>query len=614
MKLLTSIAVIAMTISTFSCSALENPKKDEVTKPVSMIDFVKSRQERRYDKVPRKVLAFYYTWYGNPDTYGSWVHWSDVKPDQHDIASSTHYPTKGAYDSYDPAIIDYHINLAKNSGIDGFICTWWGHDTYDDKAFRKVLDHADKNDFKVTIYWETAPGKGKDKIDRAVNDLEYVLWNYATKPAFLKIDGKPVIFVYGRVMSEVAMNEWPEIITRAKKHYPDDFILIADGYQEGYARIFDGIHTYNICGWVQGKKPDELKKLSKDSFTDAVKLAKKYDKISCITVIPGYDDTKIRKPGINAERMDGETYRILWEQAIIADPDWVLITSWNEWHEGSEIEPSWEYGDRYIKLTEEYTKLFKKTKYSSVKAEKAVSGISPEKAKALRKLYKDKTIAVLPDYSGESVFWLANTGISVKELSWKEIIQPEIFNVRNFPFALYAGYEDYTQTVSHKGDVDKAILKYLEEGGTLFVLPAGPFPLFYNEEGVAVSSASKFGLPIEGGWENPPEGVKLTFDVDNTLLKGLPSSVDFPKTGDLRWRPCRDSAIRNGDVYKSLARLKDSSGYTYGDGIVYIEHKVSPPVNGKIIYSWMRMADILGTDDLLFSIFLLPAMDIKGAF
>ena len=43
------------------------------------------------------------------------------------------------------------------------------------------------------------------------------------------------------------------------------------------------------------------------------------------------------------ERWNGETYRVLWQEAIAAGPDWVLITSWNEWHEGTEIEPSVEF-------------------------------------------------------------------------------------------------------------------------------------------------------------------------------------------------------------------------------------------------------------------------------
>jgi hypothetical protein len=47
------------------------------------------------------------------------------------------------------------------------------------------------------------------------------------------------------------------------------------------------------------------------------------------------------------ERWGGETYRVLWEEAVAAHPDYVLITSWNEWHEGSEIEPSVEYGSLF---------------------------------------------------------------------------------------------------------------------------------------------------------------------------------------------------------------------------------------------------------------------------
>jgi glycoprotein endo-alpha-1,2-mannosidase len=51
------------------------------------------------------------------------------------------------------------------------------------------------------------------------------------------------------------------------------------------------------------------------------------------------------------ERWGGETYRVLWEEAVAAHPDYVLITSWNEWHEGSEIEPSVEYGSLFLDET-----------------------------------------------------------------------------------------------------------------------------------------------------------------------------------------------------------------------------------------------------------------------
>jgi hypothetical protein len=84
---------------------------------------------------------------------------------------------------------------------------------------------------------------------------------------------------------------------------------------------------------------------------DAVNLARKRQSIACITVIPGYDDTKIRHPGLKMDRQNGQVYRLLWQAMLDSKPDWVLITSWNEWHEGSEIEPSLEYGDAYLQLT-----------------------------------------------------------------------------------------------------------------------------------------------------------------------------------------------------------------------------------------------------------------------
>jgi glycoprotein endo-alpha-1,2-mannosidase len=76
-------------------------------------------------------------------------------------------------------------------------------------------------------------------------------------------------------------------------------------------------------------------------------------KISTVTIIPGYDDRSTGRPPPRpvTNRWGGEVYRALWQAAIAARPDWVLITSWNEWHEGSEIEPSVEYGSLLLDET-----------------------------------------------------------------------------------------------------------------------------------------------------------------------------------------------------------------------------------------------------------------------
>jgi len=594
---------------------------------MSLLGFLAERRTRTFRRVPRKVLAFYYTWYGRPERHGRWFHWSDVRPDDHWIGSSRHYPLKGAYDSHDREIIAWHIDLARKAGIDGFICTWWARGDIHDKALPLVLDAAAKRNFSATIYWETVPGQGEARVRRAVSDLLYVLRSYGDHPAFLKLDGKPVVFVYGRVMGQVGLGEWPTIITRVRQAYGKDFILVADGYREGFARLFDGIHTYNICGWVRGKSPEELAALSRKRFRDAVALARRRGKISCITVIPGYDDTKIRKPGINAERHGGRTYRVLWEQAIAADPDWVLITSWNEWHEGSEIEPSWEDGDKYIRITAEYAPRFKSTPFSKASLAAPKPAISAERANELKKLFEGVEIAVLPDFSGPAVFWLLDCGLAVRELSWEDVVDPARFNPKTCPVALYAGFESYRQSVREQGDVDRALARYLKAGGILVVLGSGPFPFYYNEKQEPVVLAPRLGLPIacldpQGRraaradsrvrmWEHPPEGVRLRFELDTARLAGLPATVRFPRAGDQRWRPVCRCAMAEGDTYLSLAKLTDGQGNFYGDAIAWIEHKASEPKGARLLYSWMRMQDILEADTLFFDLFKLVAESLR---
>jgi hypothetical protein len=566
-----------------------------------LLDFISSRHARQCTNVPREVLAFYYTWYGTPDREGRWVHWGGEDKAGHDVSESRHYPARGAYDSHDPQLLEAHILQARSHGLTGFIATWWGPDGYEDRAFQRLLDQAEKHDFKASVYWETAPGKGREQIDHAINDLVYVLKNYGRRKSFLKVEGKPVIFVYGRVMGEVPLASWPAIINGACAQ-AGDFLLIADSYNGNFARIFDGVHTYNNCAEVQGRSPEALRTWSAQHYASAVNLARRQGRISCVTVIPGYDDTKIRKPGLNAARQDGQTYRVLWEEAIRAQPDWVLITSFNEWHEGSEIEPSWEDGDQYLKLTAEYAPRFvaEKARRPAIAPD---SNATAEKARELQTLFKGRTIGLLPDF-GDAAFWLLDAGLFVRELSWADVTDPKIFNPQNFPLVFHAGGERYSANGRGTNDVVPALQHYLAQGGFLVSLPNQPFPFYYDDAtGNPRVVANQIGLPVQQGWEQPPANAKLTFRFNAQVLPGLAPSAPFPAAGDLRWRPASRAVVGRDDVYLPLASLVDADGSALGDGMAYVEHRHPPLRGGRTLYVWMRMGDIVGEEKLLAAVF-----------
>jgi len=59
--------------------------------------------------------------------------------------------------------------------------------------------------------------------------------------------------------------------------------------------------------------------------------------------------------------MSGETYRKFWEDTLSLGARRIQITSWNELHEGTEIEPTREYGFLFLNITREYSNMLKQT-------------------------------------------------------------------------------------------------------------------------------------------------------------------------------------------------------------------------------------------------------------
>ena len=68
--------------------------------------------------------------------------------------------------------------------------------------------------------------------------------------------------------------------------------------------------------------------------------ARAHGKLFVPCVAPGYDDSRVRPwNGANSRaREDGAYYDRMWSAALEAKAEIVAVTSFNEWHEGTQIE------------------------------------------------------------------------------------------------------------------------------------------------------------------------------------------------------------------------------------------------------------------------------------
>ena len=113
-------------------------------------------------------------------------------------------PAIGWYDEGTPEVADWHIKYALEHGINGFIYCWYrahmepkiehrlGHAIHDGLFHAKYRDQ-----FKFCIMWENgcAPGV-KDADDLLQNVLPFWIENYFTHPSYLKLENKPVLFIW----------------------------------------------------------------------------------------------------------------------------------------------------------------------------------------------------------------------------------------------------------------------------------------------------------------------------------------------------------------------------------------------------------------------------------
>lgn len=298
-----------------------------------------------------RAVAFYYPWYGNPEIdgrYSNWNHPVAVRnepprsfPGGDDIGANF-YPALGCYSSNDPKIIRQHMDQLRQAGVGVLSVSWWGKDTYTDRALPGLFEAAAKAGLKINFHIEPFPGRNA----RTTRDaIAYLLEKLGRSPACHRLPdhgNRPVFFVYDSYLTPA--REWAEVLTPAGastlRGTSNDAVVIGLWVKEREEDFmknggFDGFYTYfGTDGFTFGSTTANWPRLAK--------WAAENGKLFVPCVAPGYLDTRIRPwNGVNTrDRERGAYYDRMWSAAIDIKPALVGITSFNEWHEGTQIEPA----------------------------------------------------------------------------------------------------------------------------------------------------------------------------------------------------------------------------------------------------------------------------------
>ena len=256
------------------------------------------------------VAIFYYPWYGTPQRDGAWVHWNQNahKPPV-DIYSSF-YPARGPYSSGNRAVVDQQMAEIARAGVDQIVISWWGRGSTEDTRLPLVLSSARRHHLDAAIHVEPYRGRSPATI---MQDLSY----------FASLGIRDVYMYNPR---DFAASDWAAV----RKQAPASLRLFAATDQIGFAAAggFSGFYTYDFIH---------------DNGAKFIRLCTQAHAVHLLcapSVGPGYNGARAGEaPGASARR-NGQLYDNLWTAALAAKPDIVTITSFNEWGEGTQIEPA----------------------------------------------------------------------------------------------------------------------------------------------------------------------------------------------------------------------------------------------------------------------------------
>lgn len=334
--------------------------------------------------VPPRLVAFFYPWWGTtagPDCAGDASGWqgegSFVTPHT-PIAQDgdwTIYTQTGCwmtwtddngrtgqiYDVTDTSFLAEQMQLAQAAGMDAFAVSVHGDNAYEMNFLaERALPTAQRANFRVAALYEAPEGGWTydDAADAALvgEHLRRIVETAAQNPAYLTLsddDNRPVIFIDPAVIARLTTPEaWTAVRAEMDKAGAPTFLFggpaaFSQVFTAGLDGVFNDLEVIETFEIPLELPPYALRDERRLAYRAAAWTAREQEMPFALPVVLGWD-TAVVRPGDSAviprdygrPGDDGAYYRTRWEDALENSPDWIVITSWNEWAEGTEIEPS----------------------------------------------------------------------------------------------------------------------------------------------------------------------------------------------------------------------------------------------------------------------------------
>ncbi len=291
----------------------------------------------------------------------------------------THFPERrpvlGWYREGDPEVADWHIKWAVEHGITFFAYDWyWSqgsrqlehglHDGYFKSRYHHLL--------KFCLLWANHNAPHTSSVEDSLAVTRYWLENYFRRPEYLTVAGKPVMIIFspqrytddlGSAGVKKALDAMRAECRRAglKGLYLIACVGDAGGARRAAEEGYDAVTAYNWPG---------LGMSGSGMFAPFESLVPAYRRqwehlleqspipLNPLPVCGGWDsrpwhgENNLVRFGRTPELFERhlrDARTLLESRKRTTSPDnMVLVEAWNEWGEGSYIEPHKEYGFGYL--------------------------------------------------------------------------------------------------------------------------------------------------------------------------------------------------------------------------------------------------------------------------